>query len=290
MADRARDAFVTLRGLRFHYREYGGEGRPVVLLHGVASNARIWVTVGPLLGERFRAFALNQRGHGESDKPEDGYDFATVVGDLVAFIETLGIQRPVIAGHSWGGNVALELAATHPDMLAGLILIDGGFLELTARPGMTWERAEVEMAPPDLTKFTPQQLVDMAQRWELGPIWSEEIEEALLGNFLVTEDGTIRPHLSRANHMQVVRALWDQRPSELCAQVRCPVLFVAAERAAGDRGEEWIAMKREAIARAETLLADCHVRWFADTIHDIPLHRPRELAQEIAGFIDGLSA
>lgn len=287
MHDPARDAFVTLRGLRIHYREYGEGGRPIVLLHGVASNARIWLTTGPLLAERFRVFALDQRGHGESDKPDDGYDFPSVVGDVEAFIDSLGLERPVIAGHSWGGNVALEFAAKHPDVAAGLALIDGGFLEMAARPGMTWERAEVEMAPPDLTKFTPKQLVEMAQRWELGPIWSEEIEAALLGNFHVTEEGTLRPQLSRANHMQVVRALWEQRPSELYAKVRCPVLFALAERSAG-RGQEWIAMKREAIARAETLLSNCQVRWFADTIHDIPLHRPRELAQEMTAFIEEL--
>ncbi len=280
MHDPARDAFVTLRGLRFHYREYGHDGRAVVLLHGVASNARIWLTAGPLLAEQYRVLALDQRGHGETDKPDDGYDFATIAGDLEAFIDTLGLERPVVAGHSWGGN----------DALTGLVLVDGGFLELAARPGMTWERAEVEMAPPDLTKFTPQQLVEMAQRWELGPLWSEEIEAALLGNFQVTEEGTLRPHLSRANHMQVVRALWEQRPSELYAKVRCPVLFALAERDAGGRGEEWIAMKREAMARAEALLPNCQVRWFADTIHDIPLHRPKELAQAMTAFIEGLSA
>lgn len=287
MHDPARDAFVTLRGLRFHYREYGQGDPPVVLLHGVASNARIWLTAGPLLAEQYRVFALDQRGHGESDKPDDGYDFATVAGDLAAFIDALGLERPVVAGHSWGGNVALEYAARHPAALSGLVLVDGGFLEMAARPGMTWERAQVEMAPPDLTKFTPQQLVEMAQRWELGPIWSEEIEEALLGNFQVTEQGTLLPHLSRANHMQVVRALWEQRPSELYAKVRCPVLFALAERDAGGRGQEWIAMKREAIARAETLLPNCQVRWFADTIHDIPLHRPEELAQAMTAFIEG---
>jgi pimeloyl-ACP methyl ester carboxylesterase len=288
MHDPARDAYVTLRGLRFHYREYGGDGPPLLLLHGVASNSRIWLRVAPLLSHRFRVIALDQRGHGESDKPDAGYDFETVVGDAAALVEALGLERPVVAGHSWGGNVALEYAATRPDAVAGLVLVDGGFLEISSRPGATWERAEREMAPPDLTQYTPQQLVEMAKRWELGPIWNDEIEAALLGNFEVTEAGTIRPRLSRANHMQVVRALWEQRPSELCPNVRCPVLFVAAEREVAGRAQEWIAMKREAIARAEGLLSDCQVLWFADTIHDIPLHRPAELADAIATFAKGL--
>ena len=286
MHDPAIDATATVRGLALHYREYAGPGRPVVLLHGVASNARIWIMAGPLLAERFHVFALDQRGHGESEAPDGGYDFASVVADLDGFVQELGLERPVIVGHSWGGNVALEYAATHPGRTAGLVLVDGGFMEISTR--MTWERAEKEMAPPDLTQLTPEQLIAGAKRWALGSLWSDEVEAAFLANFRVTDDGTIRPRLSRANHMQVVRALWDQHPSELYGDVRCPVLFIAAERESEGRAQEWQAMKREAIGRAQGSLADCQVQWFADTIHDIPLQRPKELAASIEKFVLGL--
>jgi pimeloyl-ACP methyl ester carboxylesterase len=292
MQDPATDKFVTLRGLRFHYREYGAanvDSRPIVLLHGVASNAKIWITVGPRLGERFRVYALDQRGHGETDKPDSGYDTPTVVGDLVAFIDELGLEQPVIAGHSWGGNVALEYAATHQDALRGLVLVDGGFMEMSARPGMTWEEAEKQLAPPVLTHLTPAQLIEGAKKWELGKIWSEEVEAALMGNFDVADDGTIRPRMRRENHMQVVRALWDQKPSEQAPLVRCQVLFAVADRKAEGRAAEWVEMKREAIARLQGRMQDCQVVWFADTIHDIPLQRPAELAQTIAGFTDSAS-
>jgi len=290
MHDPAVDKFVALRGLRFHYREYGASrgARPVVLLHGVASNARIWITVGPRLGEHFRVYALDQRGHGETEGPDSGYDFAGVAGDLGAFLEELQLERPVIAGHSWGGNVALEYAATHPDALAGLVLVDGGFMEMSARPGMTWEEAEKQLAPPVLTHLTPAQLVEGAKRWELGRIWSKEVEAALMGNFEIADDGTIRPRMRRENHMQVVRALWDQKPSELAPLVRCPVLFAVADRQAEGRAAEWMEMKREAVARLQERMQDCQVTWFADTIHDIPLQRPAELAQTIADFADKL--
>jgi pimeloyl-ACP methyl ester carboxylesterase len=284
-----RSAFVTLNGLRFHYVDHSEDAPtgapPIVLLHGLASNARWWVLVGPMLAQGRRVIALDQRGHGESDAPDTGYDFATTVGDLAAFIDELGLERPVVVGHSWGGNVALEYAATHPDAIAGAVLVDGGFMEPQARPGATWERTEIELAPPDLTHLTPGQLVAGAKQWELGSIWSDEIESALLGNFAVTDDGTIRPHLSRANHMQVVRALWDQRPSQLYEHVRCPVLFVLAERAGGGRTRDFMEMKRQAMARAEASLADSRVIWMQDTIHDIPLHRPGELARAIEEFV-----
>lgn len=288
MRDTAVDKTVELRGLTFHYREYGTSGRPIVLLHGVASNSRIWITTAPRLADEFSLYTLDQRGHGESAKPDTGYDFETVVSDLDAFIDGLGLQQPVIVGHSWGGNVALEYAATHPDGIAGLIMVDGGYIEISSRPGATWERAETEMAPPDLTHLTPAQLIEGAKQWALGDIWSDEVEAALMGNFYVTDSGTIRPHLSRANHMQVVRALWEQRPSELFRSVQCPTLFVPAESSDSGRGKAWMAMKREAIARAKELVENCDVCWFEDTIHDIPLHRPEELAQTIRDFAETL--
>ena len=88
------DSYLSLNGLRFHYRNWGGEGRPVVLLHGLSSNARIWDFVAPrLAAEGFRVLALDQRSHGLTDPADDGYDFPSIVRDLHAFIETLDLQR-----------------------------------------------------------------------------------------------------------------------------------------------------------------------------------------------------
>jgi pimeloyl-ACP methyl ester carboxylesterase len=211
------------------------------------------------------------------------------VGDLRAFISELALDRPLVVGHSWGGNVALEYAASHQEELAGLVLVDGGFMELSARPGMTWERAEQEMAPPDLTHLTPKQLVEGAKRWELGSFWSDEVEAALLANFDLTEAGTIRPRLRRELHMQVVRALWEQKPSVLAPNVRSPALFALAARQASGRAQEWMDMKREAAARLQATIDDCRVVWFEDTVHDVPLQRPEELAQTIGDFADAVS-
>ena len=70
--------------------------------------------------------ALDQRGHGESDKPDYGYNFASVIGDLNGFINDLGIKHPVIAGHSWGADVALEYGSAYPDVPKALCFVDGG--------------------------------------------------------------------------------------------------------------------------------------------------------------------
>ena len=78
MAPGTKDKYASANGLRLHYRDWGGSGQPLVLLHGLASTCRIWDLVAPILAEDFSVVALDQRGHGLSDKPDHGYDFASV--------------------------------------------------------------------------------------------------------------------------------------------------------------------------------------------------------------------
>src|SRR5262245_13827995 len=112
------DGWVTGSGVRLHYRAWAGPAAPaeppVLLIHGLASGSRIWDLVAPLLARRRRVVALDQRGHGLSDKPDDGYDFATIVADDLAAMTALGLARPVVVGHSWGASVVIALAAAYP--------------------------------------------------------------------------------------------------------------------------------------------------------------------------------
>ena len=230
--DRQVDVGGSPEGLRLRVREWPGDGPTVVLVHGLASNARIWDAVAPRLAERCRVVAYDQRGHGLSDTPADGYGFAEVVGDLRRLIETLGLGRPTLVGHSWGGNVVLELAATYPDAVAALALVDGGFIELADDPRMTWERVADELAPPDLTGLTFAQLVERARGGVAGDYWSDAVAATLRTSFEDGPDGRIRPRLTRDRHLAILRALWEQRPSELYGRIRCPTLVVPARRAA----------------------------------------------------------
>ena len=92
------DTFITIGGLRLHLRDWGGPDVPpaILLVHGLASNARIWDLLAPLLAPNFRLVAIDQRGHGVSDKPDDGYDLATIAGDLAGAIVALGWSRPLV--------------------------------------------------------------------------------------------------------------------------------------------------------------------------------------------------
>ncbi|MCH7576565.1 MAG: alpha/beta hydrolase [Chloroflexi bacterium] len=286
-----KNQFVELRGLRFHYRDWGGSGQPLVLLHGLASNSLIWKLVAPLLARRFRVLALDQRGHGPSDKPDDGYDFQSITGDLQAFIEALSLERPALVGHSWGANVALQFAAERPDDVSWLALVDGGFLEISAFPGMTWERTLEMMSPPPLAGLKLKTFLQGARNWPgLGSVWNDDVQEIVLANFRIDEDETIHPHLSRENHLKILRSLWEQKPSALWPHLRCPALLIpAASDHQDSRTTSWMDHKRKAIALAEEHAPTVRVVWLEDTIHDVPLQRPRELMEAIDGFLEGLA-
>ena len=119
---------VLLRRMRFHYLDWGTNGRPpMVFLHGGGLNAHTWdlVCLG-LRGER-HCFALDQRGHGESEwSPVMDYATESHVGDVEAFVEHLGLDRFVLVGMSLGGANALAWAGRHGAKLAGLVLVDIG--------------------------------------------------------------------------------------------------------------------------------------------------------------------
>ena len=285
MADRPQDCFVSVKGNSLHYRDWGGIGQPIVLVHGLASNCRIWDLVAPILASEFRVIALDQRGHGQSFKPDTGYDFATVVADLDGVIEALGLTHPIIVGHSWGGDVALEYDIAYPGKAKGLCFVDGGTIEISGRADWTLEDAKREMAPPLWTGVTLEAFRARLKSRSIA-MDNPHIEEIVLANFDVQEDGTIASRLTRENHFRIIEALWDHRPSELYPNVRCPVLLMPARQKNQDSPQARRFRREEAIARAESLLPKGKTLWMEDSIHDVPIQRPELVASTIAGHIN----
>ena len=261
---------------------------PLLLLHGLASAARIWDLVAPILARDRRVVALDQRGHGRSEKPDTGYDFATLVADDVAAAAALGLgERYAVAGHSWGANVALELAAAHPERVAALILVDGGFGMLRQRPGATWEQIAHDLAPPDYAGTPKETYLGWMRRGIPG--WRPDMDEIALNIVELRPDDTVGPRLSRANHMKILRAMWDEDAAALYPSVRAPVHYVLAEPANPDaRGMAFLERKRQGIEEAKRLLSHApasKVKWMRETVHDIPLQRPDALARDMAQFL-----
>jgi pimeloyl-ACP methyl ester carboxylesterase len=258
-----------------------------VLVHGLASNARTWDGVADELARHGHAsVAVDLRGHGHSDKPDDGYDVASVASDLGALLRRLGLDRPVLVGQSWGGNVVLETAARDPALVRGVVAVDGGTIEL-AEAFPTFEACWETLAPPRLDGTTRRELESWLR--EAHPDWPESGIQGALASFELRPDGTVAPWLTRARHMAVLRGLWEHSPSRRYADVPVPVLLVPAASARDDHARA--VSEREHVERALALLPRARVRWFADTDHDIHAHRPADLAAVLMeavrdGFLD----
>ena len=124
---RPRDEFVEANGLRFHYREWGDTRtrHAVVLLHGYAETSEAWSDTAQDLAREFRVIAVDQRGHGQTDRATDrDYTRATQMEDLEAIIESLGLRSVTLIGHSMGGANAICYAAEHPEMVTALVVIE----------------------------------------------------------------------------------------------------------------------------------------------------------------------
>src|SRR5215472_3616076 len=118
---------VIVGTMRFHYLDWGGNGHPVLFLHGGGLNAHTWDVVALMLHKRFRCIALDQRGHGDSEwSAARDYGVDTQVGDIEGFIELLRLETPLLVGQSMGGLNAIACAIRHSERIKGLVVVDVG--------------------------------------------------------------------------------------------------------------------------------------------------------------------
>ena len=121
------DHHTIVGAMRFHYLDWGGNGHPILFLHGGGINAHTWDVVCLMLRERYHCIALDQRGHGDSEwSPAIDYGVATQVGDVEGFIEKLGLANPVLVGQSMGGLNSIAYAIRHSAKMKGLVVVDVG--------------------------------------------------------------------------------------------------------------------------------------------------------------------
>jgi pimeloyl-ACP methyl ester carboxylesterase len=120
--------FCHANGLRFHYQR-AGEGPDVVLVHGVTGDLSIWFLCKAIqtLSARYRVTAYDLRGHGYSDVPPDRYTSADHAADLFALMDTLGIDRATVVGHSFGGVIAMHAAVLDPGRIEAVVFSDPYF-------------------------------------------------------------------------------------------------------------------------------------------------------------------
>ena len=168
-------------GVRIHYQRVG-EGPDLVMVHGLTGNLAVWhLRIVPELTGSFRVLTYDLRGHGHSDAPPSGYTLESMAGDLLELLDELEIERPLIAGHSYGADIALYHALLHPERVSEVIAIEAALpaLEESRRHegwvGWSyWARALEEAGHPvpeekrsDM-RYMIRATIDLPKQW--GPL------------------------------------------------------------------------------------------------------------------------
>ena len=271
------DAVQLPGGPRLALRRGSGPGRPFLLVHGLASNARLWDGVAALLLDAgHEVVAVDLRGHGLSEQVEDGYSTDQAADDLAALCAELGLtgdRAPVVAGQSWGGNVVVSLAARHGGV-AALALVDGGWIALGDRFA-SFDECWAALAPPVFDSLAFADLPGRVSQWH--PDWPAEGIAGTVANFVEGPDGLARPRLRREHHRAIVHSLWAGDPRPLYPRVTVPVLLAPAVRAdAGETDEP-----RATPAAAAAALPDSRISWYVGADHDLHAQQPARLVADL---------
>jgi pimeloyl-ACP methyl ester carboxylesterase len=239
-------SFVHSGRVRLHYLRDRGGPLPLVLLHGLTANGRFFEPlIGAGLTTGHDVLRLDLRGRGLSDQPETGYRVSDHAADVLALLDTLGIERAVIGGHSYGALVTLWLAAHHPDRVRQQILIDIA--------GPTIQNHETfRLIQPSLERLgrvfasMDDYLAHVRQLPWLDGGWSDDLLPYFRADVELRQDGTVRPRTTPAVIAQVVAAGQRERWSEIVAAARRPALVVHAPGPFGPPGTSPIVTRAQA--------------------------------------------
>ena len=271
-------------GVALHVREHtptrpADDARTFLLVHGLSSNALLWDGVGTALAAAgHRSVAVDLRSHGRSEG-SDELGFSRIVEDLVQVSEAMGLERPVALGQSWGGNVVLELGATRPDVVSGVVGVDGGLIALADRfPDVAscWEA----LAPPRFDHLRWADLESHVAARAAG--WPEGSARAQLGNMTADTDGRARAILTRERHRTIVEHLYHHRPLERLGVLEVPMLLLAVTGGARTVLDE---TRIDATRHAATAPFD--VVRLPGRDHDVHLQEPATVARLVLDWMAG---
>lgn len=276
--------FTTSDGVRLSYRTWEGSGRGVVFVHGLASNSQLWGQVAEglsLFG--LKSVAIDQRGHGLSAKTDTGFDYERLTQDLRELLELLlvidlGWNQPVLVGQSWGCSVVEEFAKRYPDLISGLVLVDGGF-SVMGRTFATWEECAQQLAPPRIQGARWKDVEAMIRNSH--PDWPERGVEATLANLEKGADGSVKARLEFDSHMTILRNLWEHNPVVTAKEIAVPVVFITAL----NNTMGGVEAKRADVAEVQSALGSPTTDYWIEGHHDLHAQHPERLREIILSEI-----
>jgi pimeloyl-ACP methyl ester carboxylesterase len=249
------NAFVPTNGIQLHYLDHAGVGPTLVLAPGITANAHAFDAIVARLAGKVRVLALDLRGRGLSDAPAAGYTMADHAADVLGLLDALGLDRVVLGGHSFGGFLALYLAAHAPERFERLVIMDAAI-------GVAVPRTR-ELIQPSLDRlgqtypsFAAYLDLIKAMPFYAGWPWDPAVESYYQADVQVLDDGSVRAR-SRPEHIAaamdgVVAEPWREH----LARITQPALLLHAPGPYGPPGAPPIVTAAQAREMID-LLPDC---------------------------------
>src|SRR5215212_1954415 len=251
-----RTGIEDVNGVRLAYRHWTGPSHaqhpPVILLHGVLQSGEGMRHLAEQLSLDREVLIPDLRGRGDSDRPQDGYDPATMASDVAGLIDRLGIERPALIGRLHGGLVAYHLAARRPELACGVVLGD-------ANPEVTPDRATQALAAVNSLPRAFASHADATRFYEEGlGLPPDRARHDIPSDLESTPSGGYRWR----HDLEIVRgieaAAIPRSDWEVLARLRCPVLILRGQRGeiCRETAERMLAVIPQ--ARAQTIYGSSH--------------------------------
>ena len=277
--------WIEAGGIRFHIAE-AGSGRPgkaVVLVHGFPQHWWTWRGVIPALAERRHVVAIDLRGYGWSDVPADGYDKKTLAEDVVAVVHALGLDKPVLIGHDWGGVASLVAASLHPEAFTAVasVAVPAPWVQVPAkRPKfLFYQDILASRLGPRIIRGGKQRFLRLLFSKGVVPgSRSEENTEVFLERFREPA----RADAGSATYRTFIRSEWPELAAGtyLPGPPRIPTLLV--------RGAQDQLLRENGMLRAARDGADISFHTIEGGTHWLPEEQPEALAERLLAFADGV--
>jgi pimeloyl-ACP methyl ester carboxylesterase len=272
-------SFAQADGVNIRIHHLGGSGPPLLCVHATGFHGRIWEPFVPRLREHFSVISLDQRGHGDSDKPEGGYKWERFGDDALAVVANLGLERPAALGHSAGAAALIFAETNDPGTFSRLVLMDPttmppSFRRLTAHlENPMAESARRRRAIWD----SPEQMVDRLRNGTPLSGWREDFLRAYaIYGTRPRPDGAVELKCPPEIEAQIYAEAGSNDGWERMAHIDCPVLLLTGEESPmWSEGRNVEAAERIPHARTAVIRGG----------HFFPMENPDDTLDQVVPFL-----
>jgi esterase len=265
---------LELSGLKFHYLDWGGNGPPLVMLHGLTGHAHTWDHTAAALSARYHVYALDQRGHGDTGWASR-YGIPAMLADLLGFLDALQLPVVTLMGLSMGGIVAYQFTAAHPERVSRLVVLDIG--PEIAQAGA---RQVAAVLVENDVFGSEDEAVAHARAANPRPT-GESLRHRVSHNLRPLPDGTLTYKWDKAlrDRGAIGDGLSPDQRWAIWNSLSCPVLLV--------RGDSSDILAPETAERMVVGNPHATLAVVPDCGHSITLDRPEALATAVASWLPG---